>query len=68
VSAPKPSGTPKTVLDYMDEQLADPTWSDSYHREVKGIRHVFVRYLGAKNFKDLPQADKEAFYCSQAAR
>jgi len=66
--APKGGWPPKTVLVYMDEHLADPAHSDSFRREVKRLKYMFVRYFDAKNFKDLPQADEEAFYCSQATR
>ncbi|HFU75684.1 MAG TPA: hypothetical protein ENK66_05485 [Arcobacter sp.] len=66
--APKGGWPPKTVLDYIDEHLADPRNSGGFKREVKRLKHMFVRYFDAKNFKDLPQADKEAFYCSQATR
>ncbi len=55
------NGEAMTVLDYIEQQLADPTNSDGYKKEVRSLRNMFVKYFGAKKFSELPDVERSQY-------
>jgi len=54
-------GKPQTVMDYIEEQLADPANTAGYKREVASLKEMFRDELGAKKFSELPKAEQQKY-------
>lgn len=59
ISYSKVTGQPQTVIDFLNDILADTQRSQDQKDEIKELRTMFIEEMGAKTYSQLPEVESK---------